>query len=450
MLEFYGRSGTVYRTHDRPAGRGGRGRFYRCVDNPKVGIKVLDDVSERAECDDRADCEALRQMVPGTMLPLEAVSETPGGPPVGYALPVADGDPLGVVLNPPAALAAGFRLSLRDLVGVAANTAEGMAANHDAGFCEGDVNPGNRLVGRVRVKGRFPVSTIDADSFAYRSMSSDGRLLEFRCKVGQPEFTPPEASGKNLRHVERGRPSDAFGLAINVWMLVKSGSHPYAWRHLRGGAVPPLAEIIRAGGWPFAPKTALPADVRPVDVGEPFKSLPPRIQGLFTKAFRDGHDEPANRPSAREWADALTDWERSLPTGAGVLTAPHAAARAFLSALAQIVSGARALRAVNGLLHQLTRRKPLAHRGSAARTVGGRSWRRAVALTCTVSLLAAVTAVTLPILKSPNPVPAQAPTPTQASPTVVRTPVAQPSRFDGIPVWQDIDSEIQAERRAKP
>lgn len=445
MSSFYGQSGTVYRTSGTPAGRGGRGRFFRCVDNPAVGVKVLDDPAERAECRDRADLLSRWSGITRTMLPIEAVSEVPGGPLVGYALPVAEGDPLGVVLNPPARAKAGRRMDERDLIGVAASAAEGMAEGHAAGLPEGDVNPGNRIVSRVRMNGRYEARRIDADSSPVRGTTRGGRLADLKCPVGQPEFTPPEASGKNLRTVDRGWQSDVFGLAVLIWMLVKEGSHPFAWRHRHGGSIPSIAETIQDGGWPFSPQKPLPPGVEPVDVGVRFRDLPPQIQALFTRAFRDGHADPSKRPTAREWADALTTWERQTSRAA-------ADARAYLSALWGMVGGRAGLAAVSRVaaLFRRPAKSPLSP--APARPAKG---RLRVRVPAALLMIAAAALMTICGVKYLPPFLADrgAETPRQSAEPAGPAGGLQlqpDDLFDGVPLWDELHREVNAERRKTP
>jgi DNA-binding helix-hairpin-helix protein with protein kinase domain len=409
------------------------------VNNPAVGVKLIDDPQERAECKDRGDCLSRWPRPAGTMLPLATVSETPNGPPVGYVLPFAEGDPLGLILNPAARAGIRRALDFRDLVGIAANVAENMAANHDELLTECDVNAGNKLVGRTRVNGRYPTFTIDTDSFAFRGTTKDGRLVEFRCPVGQEEYTAPEAAGQNYGNVDRDERSDAFGLAVLIWMLVKNGSHPFAWRHFGSGSIPSIGEIIKNRQWPFAPKTPLPQGVQPLDAGIPFRTLPTNIQDYFTRAFTG---EPADRPTAEEWAEVLTEFERQLPKG-GTAPYPHAprasspvaAARAFVNALAQLANAANVLRAVRRLLKG-TQVSP--HQRAASKSP--RLKRRSLWLVLVALVLLATTALVTQVLPPATP---------PANPPKATDPVSPPppGRFAGIPLWDELDNEIQSERR---
>ncbi len=435
MRHFYGQSGTVYSTSGVAAGRGGRGRFFRCLNHSAIGIKFLDDVAERAECLDRADLFSRWPSLPHTMLPLEAVSDTLGGSPVGYALPVAEGDPLGVVLNPPARLRAGRRMTHKDLIGVAASMADGMAEGHATGLTEGDVNPGNRIVSRVKTNGTFAVNRIDVDSSPIRGTTRDGRLVEFFCPVGQPEFIPPEAIGKNLRNVHRDWQSDVFGLAVLVWMLVKEGSHPFALRHRSGGPVPALSDSILTG-WPFSQQQSLPPDVEPVDVGVPLGTFPTEIQNLFTRAFRDGHSDPAKRPTAREWADTLTSWEQQTAN-------VSAGAKSYLATLWRLIGGRAALSAVARVVARLSGATPSVPPARGSPLSASKRWLFVSAGAAALALAACVGVWGAKFLPA-------APTSRDApAPTGLKNPPPD-DLFDNVPIWDELHREGAAERRKSP
>lgn len=448
MTVYYGTTGALYETDPRTARKGGGGTFCRATNDPKVGVKIWHDRTTAAHEADR--CRCLMRWVPkpaNTMLPIDIVSEVLGGPPVGCVFPFAEGELLGVILNPAARTAANIIYSHRDCIGVGANTAGGMAGNHAVGLLEKDVHQGNRIVGSQKVNGRYPVYGIDTDSRAFRAMVG-GRLVEFDCHVGQAEFLPPEVSGKDLRLTRRGKSSDVFGLAILVWMLIKQGSHPFAWRHLKGGSVPGLDEIIRSGGWPFAPQKPLPIDVTPVDVGIRFRDLPPTIQSLFTRAFRDGHTDPSKRPSAQEWAEALTAWEQQTPQ----TNTATADARSYLSALWRIIAGRAGLGVVSRFVAKFITPSKKASPPVPVRHTRKRVWLQVSAL---LLVLVAATAGTicgvwyfagLPSGREVG-VPPKALEP--AGNRGLRH-LPPDDLFDGVPLWDELHREVNAERRNVP
>ena len=80
----------------------------------------------------------------------------------------------------------------------------------------GDINQSSILVSNGAT-----VALIDSDSFQV----TDGSET-FLCRVGVPEYTPPELQGAQLSKVERTPNHDAFGLAIVVFSAPLHGSSP--------------------------------------------------------------------------------------------------------------------------------------------------------------------------------------------------------------------------------
>jgi hypothetical protein len=237
-------------------------------------------------------------------------------------------------------------------------------------------------------------------------------------------------------------------------MLVKNGSHPYAWRHLKGGSVPSIADIIKTGGWPFAPSMPLPPGVQPLDVGPKFRSLPADIQTLFTRAFTA---PPAARPSAREWADALTTWETTLTQGP--FASVQGAASAFASALSRLVAGAAVLQAARRVIQRLLgngvgQPPPISNAPANTATTPHQAAWVAGGVAVAVAVSALIITTSRPAT-TPSPPPGPAATPAQpANSAVPRTalpnPQPKPGRFDGIPVWEDLDREVRTEREKSP
>jgi DNA-binding helix-hairpin-helix protein with protein kinase domain len=77
----------------------------------------------------------------------------------------------------------------------------------------GDINHSGFLISP-----EAKVKLIDADSFQV----SDGAKHYF-CKVGVPEYTPPELQNQPLGGVLRTSNHDAFGLAVVIFQLLFMG-----------------------------------------------------------------------------------------------------------------------------------------------------------------------------------------------------------------------------------
>jgi serine/threonine protein kinase len=183
----------------------------------------------------------------------------------------------------------------------ARNLAVAIAAAHARGYVIGDVNESNVLVEDTAL-----VTLVDTDSFQVF-----GGGVAFRCPVGKPEFTPPELQAKSFADVNRTVEHDRFGLAVLIFHLLMEGTHPFAGIHPGGGDPPTLDARIADGSFPYAP-TSQP--VSPPPLAPPIEILDPEIRRLTIRCFVNGHTDPAERPTATEWQEALDRAATALKT----------------------------------------------------------------------------------------------------------------------------------------
>lgn len=179
------------------------------------------------------------------------------------------------------------------LVNVAANLCLAVESVHRVEAVIGDFQERNILVADTT-----RVTLVDCDSMQF----TDRIGRRFLCPVGRPEFTAPELAGLNLREQTRDKPSDLFALAVHIHQLLMAGNHPF----LRGqwvgpGAQPDALTLARSGDWAGGPDSRL----RTHPVAPAVTFLPPDIQQYFVRAFSHGASDPALRPTATEWRDAL-------------------------------------------------------------------------------------------------------------------------------------------------
>ncbi|HSU13901.1 hypothetical protein [Longimicrobium sp.] len=232
----------------------------------------------------------------------------------GFVMPFAEGPRVFEFYNPVTrrAQAPGFHFGL--LVRAGRNLAAAFDALHAAGYVVGDVNESNILVAPYDAA----VTLVDADSFQVRD--PDGAV--FRSRVGKPEFTPPELQGVSFGEVDRAPEHDRFGLAVVLFLLLMEGTHPFAARMEPGADAAPVEDRIRDGRFPHARDDD---DCHPPRLSPRFETLDAEIRGLFLRAFVDGHADPAARPSAAEWRDALEAAEARLAQCAANPLHRHAA-----------------------------------------------------------------------------------------------------------------------------
>jgi serine/threonine protein kinase len=226
-----------------------------------------------------------------------------GGGFAGFLMPYAEGPRIFEFYNPVTrrSRAPGFHAGLMHRAG--RNLAAAFDALHAAGYVVGDVNESNILV--APADGR--VTLVDADSLQVRD--PDGGV--HRSRVGKPEFTPPELQGVSFETVDRAPEHDRFGLAVLLFLLLMEGTHPFAVRLKPGSEAAPVEERIRAGLFPHASPDD---DVHPPRLSPPFEMLDAGIRAMFVRAFVNGHADPAARPTAAEWRDALAAAEARLAT----------------------------------------------------------------------------------------------------------------------------------------
>ena len=166
---------------------------------------------------------------------------------------------------------------------------------HDAGYAVGDVNDKNLLAwsdGRIMV--------LDADSF--QVPKPDGGV--FRCRVGRPEYQPPEIletmsapcrtsgcpegpSGHQAGYgcFDRKPEHDRFSLGILAYQALCDGRHPYSGR-LTSSAQPAQKspDRIRLGYFPFhshGRRYVQPSREQQLEWG----ALTPELQEYFQKTF---------------------------------------------------------------------------------------------------------------------------------------------------------------------
>jgi DNA-binding helix-hairpin-helix protein with protein kinase domain len=241
-----------------------------------------------------------RLLEPPPSSPPNLGGEEGGGRVIGYLMPRIDKVHLiWEIYNPGVLREICPHFHYGSLLRTARNLAAAVQTLHECGYVVGDLNESNVLVTSESL-----VTLIDVDS--YQAPGSD-RL--YRCRVGRPEYTPPELQGVSFTDVDRLPEHDAFALAVLIFQLLMRGIHPFAGR---SGAGEPdsIPARIAAGHWPYAWLRSSP--LRPSPHAPPWFTLPPSVQELLRRCFEDAHAEPDLRPSAAQWQHALEEAEHEL------------------------------------------------------------------------------------------------------------------------------------------
>ncbi|HZU72694.1 MAG TPA: hypothetical protein VE990_07970 [Acidimicrobiales bacterium] len=235
---------------------------------------------------------------------------------VGFLMPRVDAATsvtLFEVYNPGSRRRLSGAFSWRYLLRAARNLSAVVASLHEAGYVVGDLNESNLLVSN-----RALVAIVDCDSIQVRD---PGTGAVHPCPVAKPEFTAPELQGVDLAGTERFESADNFALAVLVFLLLLEGRHPFAGRWRGTGDPPDLASRIRRRQFPerrWRPVLSwlrVPSyRIEPPAFAVPLGVLPRSLRRLVRQAFGPGLSDPARRPTAAEWGEALGAAEGRLRT----------------------------------------------------------------------------------------------------------------------------------------
>jgi len=236
--------------------------------------------------------------------PVELLTDLGGGRFAGFLMPRAEGPRIFEFYNPVSRRRAAPLCDWGRLHRAGVSLAAAFDALHGAGYVVGDVNESNILLSPDDAS----VTLVDADSFQVRDPVGN---VVYRSGVGKAEFTPPELQGARFADVDRTPEHDRFGLAVLLFLLLMEGTHPFAARFEGDGEALPVEERIRRGLYPHA---RVFDDCKPPRLAPPIQTLHPGLQALFLRCFAEGQADPAARPSAAEWREALVAAEAALRT----------------------------------------------------------------------------------------------------------------------------------------
>lgn len=293
-------------------GVGGEARIYAVADSDELAAKVY----HRPTSDHAAKLAAMLVNPPEDPMagqghvsiawPTDLLNAPDGnGPVLGFLMPRVKG--MGAIIDfyhPRTRCQKHPLFNYRYLLRTARNLAACVSALHSRGYVIGDLNESNILVGETAL-----VTLVDTDSFQVPDPSS-GRV--YRCRVGKPEFTPPELQNVRFAWVDRKQEHDLFGLGVLLFQLLMEGVHPFGGRHIGQGEPASLEERILAGAFPYCP--GVHCGTLPMPTAPQIEMLDLSIRGLFIRCFVEGHADPARRPDSQQWQQALLKAESSLAT----------------------------------------------------------------------------------------------------------------------------------------
>lgn len=280
-------------------GKGGEGEVFILGDDPSHAVKLytVKDVQSREKKIAAMVSAEYAKHAPLIAFPLSIV-RTRDGAFAGFSMRmVAEHKPLHELYAPGSRKQHFPQADYRFLVRTASNIARAVASVHRSGCVIGDLNHSGILISK-----KATVSLIDADSFQVTAGANS-----YLCRVGVPEYTPPELQGRALSEVLRTANHDAFGLAVIIFQLLFMGRHPFVGT-VRRGDIPPLQESIRDYRFVYDRNRDVGMDQPP---GTPaIEDFSVSIATAFESAF--GRNTAQSRPTANAWIQVLDELEESL------------------------------------------------------------------------------------------------------------------------------------------
>lgn len=283
----------------RRIGKGGEGEVYTLQNDPSLAVKIYTTTDKSSRESKIASMVRLSLSKKTTLVAFPiSIARSSDGAFVGFVMRlVSDHKPLHELYSPGPRKVHFPQADYRFLVRTANNIAKAVASVHLADCVIGDINHSSMLISPKAM-----VALIDADSFQITSSTE-----KYLCKVGVPEYTPPELQGLNLSQIARTKNHDAFGLAIVIFQLLFMGRHPFVGT-VRKGDIPPLHENIKNYKYVYTDSINVGMDQPP---GTPdILDFSPALASAFDKAFLKQYS--TQRPTAGDWVHILDRLEATL------------------------------------------------------------------------------------------------------------------------------------------
>ena len=280
-------------------GKGGEGEVFALADEPSRAVKLYT-ISDLATREAKVAAMLRKNLAASSgniAFPVAAVRDKAGRF-KGFLMPLVRGHlPIFELYSPGARKQSFPKADYRFLVRAALNAARAVAAVHKAGCVIGDINHSGILISGESAT----AALIDADSFQV----VDG-VERYLCRVGVPDYTPPELQGISLSSVVRTPNHDAFGLAIVVFLMLAMGRHPFVGRYTKGEM--PIEKAIAE--FRFAFSQMRDVGMTPPPGANSLMDFTPSIAAAFESAFSRASRD--NRPTSSQWVSLLEEFERSL------------------------------------------------------------------------------------------------------------------------------------------
>ena len=223
-------------------GKGGEARVYRLIEDPTLVAKIWHKPTAEREAKVVAmvanppNNPTAAQQHNSIAWPTDIVQSPTGTPQtIGFLMPFVSGmTPVIDFFNPKTRRTKCPLFNYFYLHRTARNLVIAIRALHERNYVIGDLNESNVLVSETAL-----VTIVDTDSF---QVWDPPHAKLYRCRVGKPEFTPPEMQGKTFGQIDRNIPQDLFGLGIILFQLLMEGTHPFAGNYTGQGEPPPVRD----------------------------------------------------------------------------------------------------------------------------------------------------------------------------------------------------------------
>jgi hypothetical protein len=274
-------------------GEGGEGSVYSVSESHVVKIFDAEHITRHREA--KINLLASRGFTESGICFPQAVVKNLDGDFVGYLMPRAKGREFSKALFNPRRFRKEFpNWTKTDLVDVAISFLEKVSYLHSLNIILGDINPKN-----LQVDTNKEVWIIDADSW---------QVEGYPCPVGMDMFTAPAMIGKHYPEILRTIEDERFAVATMLFMILITGTFPYA----RSGSDGDIVHLIQEGRFAFQYKENSNQDQPKGNWKFMWSHLQAGLKGLFWNTFHHEGDRYNNRPTDEEWLQAFRDYRRYL------------------------------------------------------------------------------------------------------------------------------------------
>lgn len=311
-MTLRGLSGKTYQLAEKPFSSGGEGGVFSINGMPDIVVKVYHGDRVTQELEQKLlvmyNHPPSREVFTQIAWPVDLVYDSNGifQGFVMHRLNITD--ELNAIYSYPPKK----NISYKAKIIIAQNICAVISEIHKAGFVFGDFNPKNIGIDL----GTCRVAFLDTDSYHI----VDGSRT-YRCKVCLDGYVAPELLKKcepykTDAYAQAPLPTftketDNFALAIHIFRLLMNGYTPF-------NGIPENQSVSTAS--PGTGNQAIKRDNYCFKTGNkpqsvavpPLSVLPKSVSDLFTRAFILGKLNPARRPTAVEWHEALLRYEDSL------------------------------------------------------------------------------------------------------------------------------------------